>query len=123
MAAGRLPTMTNAMNDEDLRAIRERLLARGSELRERLSRVRLDLRRESNPLPRDFSDAAIVIENDEILEAIEKTAISELAHIDHALERMSAGTFAKCERCGHEISPRRLKIVPHATRCPVCEHG
>jgi DnaK suppressor protein len=121
MAAGRLPTMTNAMNDEDLRLIRERLLARGSELRERLNRVRLDLRRESNPLPRDFSDAAIVIENDEILEAIEKTAISELAHIDHALERMSAGTFAQCERCGHDISAKRLKIVPHATRCSVCE--
>jgi DnaK suppressor protein len=123
MAAGTLPAMINAMSDEELRAIRERLLARGNELRERLSRVRLDLRRESNPLPQDLSDAAIVLENDEILEAIEKTAISELAHIDHALERMSAGTFAQCERCGRDISAERLQVVPHATRCPVCERG
>jgi DnaK suppressor protein len=123
MAAGTLPAMTHAMSDEKLRATRERLLARGSELRERLGRVRLDLRRESNPLPRDLPDAAIVLENDEILAAIEETAVAELAQIDHALERMSAGTFAQCERCGHDISPERLQVVPHATRCLACEHG
>jgi DnaK suppressor protein len=109
------------MADDELRATRQRLLARGEELRDRLRRVRLDLRRESNPLPRDLSDAAIVVENDEILEAIEKSAVSELAHIEHALERMQAGTFARCEGCGREIDADRLRVVPYADRCVDCE--
>jgi RNA polymerase-binding transcription factor DksA len=113
--------MTNAMSDDELRATRTRLMARSDELRERLQRVRLDLRRVSNPLPRDLSDAAIVVENDEILEAIEKSAVSELAHIDHALERMDAGTFARCEDCGREIPAERLRAVPYAGRCFGCE--
>lgn len=113
--------MMNAMSDKELRASRERLMARGNELRERLRRVRLDLGRGSNPLPQDFSDAAIVIENDEILEAIEKSAVSELAHIRHALERMDAGTFARCEDCGREIPAERLRAVPYAGRCVACE--
>ena len=109
------------LNDDELRSTRKRLLARGAELRDRLQRVRLDLARESNPLPRDFADAAIVLENDEILAALENSAVSELRHIDAALERIDAGTFALCESCGREISADRLRAVPHATRCRDCE--
>jgi RNA polymerase-binding transcription factor DksA len=115
--------MMNLIADDDLRTTRERLIARGDELRERLRRVRLDLRRESNPLPQDLSDAAIVVENDEILEAIEKSAVAELAHIEHALERMHAGTFARCVDCGRQISAERLRAVPYADRCAACERN
>src|ERR1700730_8626888 len=38
-----------------------------------------------------------------------------------ALDRLDAGTFGICERCGQEISEERLKAVVYASRCINCE--
>jgi len=110
----------NILSDEELRAARNQLIARGDELRDRVRRVRLDQCRVPDPAPKELPDAAIAVENDEILEAIEQSALSELESIDVALERIEAGTFAKCDNCGREISAERLRLVPHATRCWDC---
>ncbi|HTU67590.1 MAG TPA: TraR/DksA family transcriptional regulator [Steroidobacteraceae bacterium] len=110
-------------HDERLRAVRARLVARGAELRDRVSRVRTDLSRAREPLPRDSADAAIVIENDDVLRAIESTAGREMEHIDRALERMDAGGFGLCEQCGDDIEASRLDVVPYATRCGDCERA
>jgi DnaK suppressor protein len=107
--------------DELSRGTRAWLLSRSAELRDRVQRVRADLRREREPLPRDAADAAIVLENDEVLQAIEATATAELARIEWALARMDAGVFAICETCGDTIGVQRLDIVPYATRCGRCE--
>jgi DnaK suppressor protein len=108
------------MNDETLRAVRARLLTRGAELRERRERVQADLRREREALPKDSDDAAIHLENDEVLEAIDESARAELASIDAALARLDAGQFARCERCGGEIEIERLQAVAHASTCSRC---
>lgn len=110
----------NTLNDEALRATREQLLARGAELRDRVRRVQADLRREREPLPRDAPDAAIYLENDEVLQAIEASARAELVRIDEALEKIDHGTFARCERCGAAIEPARLAVVPDAAECGDC---
>jgi DnaK suppressor protein len=107
--------------DDSYRATRAWLLARSAELRDRVQRVRADLCRERDPLPRDASDAAILIDNDEVLQALETTATTELARIEWALARMDAGVFAVCESCGAHIAAERLKVVPYATRCSRCE--
>ena len=60
--------------DDTLRATRTRLLARGAELRERIRRVRADLRREQDPLPRDSADAALDSDNDGVANADEYVA-------------------------------------------------
>jgi len=108
------------LSDDTLRAARERLMARGADLRDRIQRVSQDLRRSVTPLPRDAPDAAIVLENDEILQAIDETARRELEHIDHALERIDTGTFAICETCGATIEADRHRVVPYATHCRRC---
>jgi DnaK suppressor protein len=108
------------MIDDQLRSSREWLVARSAELRERVSRVHNDLRRESTPLPPDAPDAAIVMENDEILRAIDETARSELGQIGHALERIEAGTYGLCEACGAKIDAGRLRAVPYAAQCRDC---
>jgi DnaK suppressor protein len=110
------------IHDEDgIRRARARLLARGAELRERINRVRADLRRDKEPLPADFTEAAVRLENDEVLQAIETTATSELGHIDHALASLDAGTFGRCESCGKRIEEARLAVVLYAARCLECE--
>jgi len=108
-------------HDDQLRRVRGRLIARGGELNERIHRVHADLARQREPLPRDSADAAVAMENDEVLRAIEATATSEMHHIDHALERIDAGGFGVCEQCGGDIELSRLDVVPYATRCGRCE--
>ena len=105
---------------DKLRNSREWLLARGAELRDRLRRVQEDLGRQREPLPRDAPDAAIVVENDEILAAIEKAAQAEIERIELALERLDEGVFGLCETCGAEIEETRLHAVPYAAQCRGC---
>jgi len=105
---------------DSLRTTREKLLLRAAELRSRLGRVQADLGRRTEPLPRDAPDAAIAVENDEVLTAIEMAARSELAHIDAALDRMNDGVYGICDECAQPIEPRRLEAVPYAPRCGSC---
>lgn len=111
----------NALTDEQLRRARERLTERRAVLHERVQRVRQDLRREREPLPGSFGDAAIAIENDDVLHAIEDSSARELDQIARALVRLEAGEFGVCERCGKLIDPQRLDVVPYASRCGGCE--
>ncbi|HEX8731103.1 MAG TPA: TraR/DksA C4-type zinc finger protein [Ktedonobacterales bacterium] len=39
------------------------------------------------------------------------------AQINAALQRLDAGKYGICERCGKEISARRLEALPYATLC------
>lgn len=110
----------NTTTDEDLRAVRSRLVVRGAQLRDRIDRVNQDLRRATNPLPADSADAAIVLENDEILKAIDETARRELIQVERALARVETGTFARCEVCGEAIETARMVAIPYASRCRHC---
>lgn len=110
----------NHLPDDSGRAARAGLLARAAELRDRLQRVRTDLKREREPLPRDSDDAAIALENDEVLNAIERTSSRELELIDAALERIEQGVFGLCVKCAGEIEAGRLRAVPYASHCRNC---
>lgn len=41
--------------------------------------------------------------------------------INDALRRIDKGTYGRCERCGEEIDPARLEILPYATLCIKCK--
>jgi DnaK suppressor protein len=38
-----------------------------------------------------------------------------------ALDRIEAGSFGNCESCGHPIPVERLRVIPYATFCVVCQ--
>jgi DnaK suppressor protein len=44
-----------------------------------------------------------------------------LKEIESALKRVAGGNYGYCEGCGHEISPARLKALPWARYCLVCQ--
>ncbi len=44
-----------------------------------------------------------------------------LVQTQHALARISAGTFATCESCGRAIGKARLQAFPRATLCVECK--
>jgi len=46
-----------------------------------------------------------------------------LADVTRALEKLGEGSYGLCDRCGVEIPPERLEILPWAVMCVRCaEH-
>jgi len=48
---------------------------------------------------------------------------AQLARLDAALRRLAAspGDFGLCEDCEEAIPPKRLQLMPWATRCAACQ--
>jgi YteA family regulatory protein len=44
-----------------------------------------------------------------------------LKQVERARERLTEGTYGRCEACGALINPARLKANPEATRCLACQ--
>ena len=66
----------------------------------------------------DHSDAAMQEEMDF---ALIQMKAETLARVDEALARLEAGSYGRCFECGGEISEKRLRALPFAGRCTVCE--
>jgi DnaK suppressor protein len=52
--------------------------------------------------------------------AIHGQIVQQRAAIDAALERLGAGTYGICERCGAPIVEERLEYLPWAATCVTC---
>jgi len=105
---------------------RQRLLAEQqrieSEIREfevELGEVPLDTTDE-NPYDLHMADAATPTLSREVDLTLEENARSVGAQIAHALEKLDAGSYGRCDTCGRPIDEERLAIVPWATQCIDC---
>jgi len=101
----------------DTAGFEARLRARKAELEKRLDEIEHDLVEEPHA---DSEERATEREGDEVLEDLGQAAVAELRAIDAALQRIEDGTFGECVRCGDEIAPERLDVVPHAPLCHSC---
>lgn len=54
------------------------------------------------------------------LTGLAEAAASELRQVDDAIERLDAGTYGICARCGRPIPAARLEVRPFATHCVAC---
>jgi DnaK suppressor protein len=107
----------------DTEAVRERLLKRRDELRQRASEASADLRHEADPLSADFAEQVTQREHDDVLGAISHSAHAEMQQVEAALRRLAAGRYTTCAGCGEDIEPERLAAVPYADRCRACAEG
>ncbi len=96
---------------------RKLLTARRDELMRRLGKIGRDLEQTPDP---DFEERAIQMENDEVLEDLGAAGMAELRQIEAALKRIEDGEYGICLRCGDEIAPERLEVVPQAPLCADC---
>ncbi|MGE0816429.1 MAG: TraR/DksA family transcriptional regulator [Vicinamibacterales bacterium] len=101
----------------NLTDIRADLEGRLATLLRRVDRISGDLRRTAD---RDWQERAIELENDDVLEGLDDASRAEAAAIRAALQRLDAGTYGRCARCGREIAPARLAALPSATTCVAC---
>ena len=59
-------------------------------------------------------------ERDLALSAQARAAVEE---IERALDKIDAGTYGICDRCGQPIPRARLKALPYAALCVACKSG
>ena len=109
--------------DVDTNAVRERLLKRRDELRQRASDANAEARHEADPLSADFAEQVTQRENDDVLGAISSSAQAELQQVEAALRRLACGRYTTCAVCGEDIEPERLAAVPYTDRCRACAEG
>jgi len=69
----------------------------------------------------DVPDSAADIYEREKTLALIRTLEDKLAAIEHALRSSAVGTYGICERCGEQIPPERLEIMPHTSLCVRCQ--
>lgn len=96
------------------------LLASQGEYQRRIRVIENDLRREDEPLEKDSKEAAIQLEDEEVLKGLLVEAEHELDRVNKALVRINEGSFGVCLRCGGDIDPARLSVMPQAEYCLEC---
>jgi DnaK suppressor protein len=99
-----------------------RLIARRDALRKALNGDLDSFRRfsELNAVG-DNVDAAVDSANDEICSQLVEIESRELGQIEHALQRIGAGVYGRCEFCATKISEARLNALPYTNTCIDCQ--
>lgn len=113
----------------DLSAYRALLLAERDRIQKELEemqartarRSKLDSAVEEQDFDENPGDAAT-----ETLErgtdmALERTVHDILEQVEHSLEKLDDGTYGVCDSCGADIAEVRLRALPYATLCLVCQ--
>ncbi|MGW6277061.1 TraR/DksA family transcriptional regulator [Kribbella sp. NPDC055071] len=67
----------------------------------------------------DPEGATIAFERSQVSSLVQQIQ-KQLAEIDAAFDRLSAGTYGTCEHCAQPIPPARLQARPTARTCITC---
>lgn len=68
----------------------------------------------------DWEELAVERSDDEVWETIGVSAQQEIRMIESALERVAAGEYGVCTKCGGAISDARLDVLPYTPFCRKC---
>lgn len=95
----------------------QQLTTRRDELIRRLGAIEDELESHASP---DWEEQATEREEDEMLEGMGNAGLQELRRIEAALARIADGSYGVCVRCGAEIAPERLDLLPETPFCAAC---
>lgn len=93
------------------------LQTRLADLQGRMTGIEAELDLHDN---KDWDDLAAERESDEVLEGMGVNAQHEVRMINAALERIEAGVYGVCVKCGDKISQERLDVLPFTPFCRKC---
>ncbi|HMA36464.1 MAG TPA: TraR/DksA C4-type zinc finger protein [Chloroflexia bacterium] len=112
----------------DTAVFHERLDAERARLLQELQHLDAEVAESADPLDpsrggvgNHLADDANVTFEEEKLGSVRRNVEQLLAQVDHALERVAAGSYGTCENCGQPIPPERLAARPFATLCISCQ--
>lgn len=100
-----------------LNEIKKVLLAKQTELQERISGTQAEEREETKEAR---SGDAKLWENSEVRDDLDDEASGELEQVNQALRRLDSNEYGVCTSCGKSISEDRLEAVPFAALCIDC---
>ena len=106
---------------EALQELGEVLIKRRDALRKAMAGDLSSLKELRQQSSGDVVDIALDSAQDEINSQLAEVESRELTNIDHALEKIRAGAYGKCERCIANIPLARLQALPYATLCINCK--
>jgi DnaK suppressor protein len=112
------------MDQQTVGRLRERLEIERGEVRRQLDD--LGARRDAEgievqELDEGFADAGQAAAERANLLTLVRSLRDTLRDVEQALERMEAGTYGTCERCGQPIPEERLEALPAARLCMTCK--
>lgn len=96
---------------------REQLEARLADLQGRLAGIEAEL---DSHNAADWEELATEREGDEVLEGMGLSGQQEIRMIEAALQRIAAGEYGYCVKCGAEIGAARLDVLPFTPFCRDC---
>lgn len=96
---------------------REQLEARLADLQGRLAGIEAEL---DSHNAADWEELATEREGDEVLEGMGLSGQQEIRMIEAALQRIAAGEYGFCVKCGAEIGAARLDVLPFTPFCRDC---
>ncbi len=105
------------MSKTDLDGVRNQLQARLKTLGAKIDEIETDLRAPHNA---DWQEDATESAGDEVLDALENSALDEVALIRAALQRIADGAYGDCATCGQKIGKNRLEALPSTPQCIDC---
>ncbi|HMB76806.1 MAG TPA: TraR/DksA C4-type zinc finger protein [Kiloniellaceae bacterium] len=97
--------------------LKAQLQERLAELGAKVDEVSHELR---SPHSADWEERATESEGDEVLEALENSALAEIQQIQRTLGKIDDGSYGLCATCGGDIDEKRLEALPYATQCISC---
>lgn len=62
-------------------------------------------------------ESSVIIDN-----TLQQTQLN-ISNIINALEKIKHNEYGKCDRCGDQITSKRLTIVPEAVNCRECQEN
>jgi DnaK suppressor protein len=98
--------------------IRAQLDAERARIREQLAGLGHDGATDS--FDDGFADSGQVTAERGEVEALTGSLVEALAEVDHALVKLDAGTYGRCEVCERPIAEARLRAMPAARHCIEC---
>lgn len=104
-----------------LKKAREQLVLRKKELEEQLAN--LSSEQISDGQVQDAGDQALSSVMESLRASLQDAEIGEYKMINKAIDMIDQGTYGICEDCSRNISEKRLKLIPNAVRCLVCQEA
>ena len=114
------------MDQRTTDALRERLNGEQGELLRQLQDLgaRHDTDGIEDPLlEAGFADAGQATAERVNLLTMVKSLRDTLREVEAALERMDAGSYGRCQKCGQPIAEERLEALPAARLCIACKRA
>ncbi|MFJ9174871.1 TraR/DksA family transcriptional regulator [Streptomyces sp. NPDC102360] len=103
------------LSPEDLAALRDNLHEQRRFREDQLRQITAAASRTGRPSQRHSAART------EVQETLAACARMVLADVEAALDRISEDRYGTCHRCRHAIDRDRLRIVPQARYCALCQ--